>query len=140
MEYTVLGNRVPDGRRVFTPEFKPEQINRVIRGEATAAELSRERDAARPLRQRRKQLLTQGGERAIAADEDVVPGSRLRMAEQRIRRPELGCDRPQQAPRLREGFGRLDGFGMADPLARCHCEDGMVRGAHTLWREPAGGP
>ena len=89
---------------MFTPEFKRQQINRVIRGEATVAELSRELDVARPLLQRWKQLLTQGGEPAIAADEDVVPVSRLRMAEQRIRRPELGFDRPQQAARLREGI------------------------------------
>ena len=82
--------RKADGRRVFTPEFKREQINRVMRGETTVAELSRELDVARPLLQRWKQLLTQGGERAIAADEDVVPVSRLRAAEQRNSRAGAG--------------------------------------------------
>lgn len=72
--------RKADGRRVFTPEFKRGQINRVVRGETTIAELRRELDVARPLLHRWKQLLTQGGERAIAADEDVVPLRRLRAA------------------------------------------------------------
>lgn len=57
--------RKADGRRVCTPEFKREQINRVVRGETTIAELSWELDVARPLLQRWEQLLTQGGERAI---------------------------------------------------------------------------
>jgi transposase-like protein len=30
------------GKRLFTPEFKREQIGRVVRGEVTMAELSRE--------------------------------------------------------------------------------------------------
>ena len=89
--------RKADGRRVFTPEFKREQINRVMRGETTVAELSRELDVARPLLQRWKQLLTQGGERAIAADEDVVPVSRLRAAEPRIRELERALGRQTMA-------------------------------------------
>lgn len=34
--------RKSDGRRVFTPEFKRQQIERVVRGELTLAELSRD--------------------------------------------------------------------------------------------------
>jgi transposase-like protein len=34
--------RKSDGRRMFTPEFKRQQIERVLRGEVTIAELSRE--------------------------------------------------------------------------------------------------
>ena len=33
--------RKADGRRVFTPEFKREQVHRVLQGETTIAELSR---------------------------------------------------------------------------------------------------
>ena len=89
--------RKAHGWRVFTPEFKRDQINRVVRGETTIAELSRELDVARPLLHRWKLLLTQGGERAIAADEDVVPVSRLRAAEQRIRDLERALGRQTMA-------------------------------------------
>jgi transposase-like protein len=38
--------RGADGRRLFTPQFKKEQIGRVLRGEITQAELCRELPAA----------------------------------------------------------------------------------------------
>jgi len=40
------------GRRIFTADFRREQIGRVLRGEMTVAELSRraERDALKSLR------------------------------------------------------------------------------------------
>ena len=43
--------RKSDGRRIFTPEFKRQQIERAVRGEVTLAELSRELQIARPLQQ-----------------------------------------------------------------------------------------
>jgi len=72
--------RGADGRRLFTAEVKRQQIDRVPKGEATISELSRELGIRRSLLQRWKQLLTQGGEAAVAANSDVVPA-----AEQRIR-------------------------------------------------------
>ena len=36
-----------DGRRLFTAEFKREQVDRILRGEVTASELSRELGVAR---------------------------------------------------------------------------------------------
>jgi transposase-like protein len=39
--------RKADGRRIFTAEFKQQQVARVQRGEVTAAELSRELDVPR---------------------------------------------------------------------------------------------
>jgi transposase-like protein len=33
--------RAANGRRIYTPEFKRELINRILRGEDTLAELSR---------------------------------------------------------------------------------------------------
>lgn len=77
--------RKADGRRIYTAEFKREQIERVVRGEVTIAELSREIGVSRNLLQRWKQLLTVGAETAVAANEDVVPASELRAAEQKIR-------------------------------------------------------
>lgn len=48
--------RKSDGRRIFTDQFRREQIGRVLRGELTLAELSRELGIARSLLQRWKRL------------------------------------------------------------------------------------
>lgn len=77
--------RKADGRRIFTPEFKRQQIERVQRGELTLAELSRELQISRPLLARWKSLMTAGAETAVSANEDVVPASELRIAQQKIR-------------------------------------------------------
>jgi transposase-like protein len=53
--------RKSDGRRIFTEEFKREQIGRVLRGDLTLAELSRKLGIARSLLQRWKRSLIQGG-------------------------------------------------------------------------------
>ena len=76
--------RAADGRRLYTPEFKRQQVDRVLKGEVSIAELSRELSISRSLIQRWKQLLTRGGEAAVAANEDVVPASALRAAQQRV--------------------------------------------------------
>ena len=77
--------RKSDGRRIFTAEFKRQQIDRMVRGEVTLSELSRELGISRNLLSRWRHLITVGSETAVAANEDVVPASALRMAEQKIR-------------------------------------------------------
>lgn len=77
--------RGSDGRRLFSPEFKREQVARLVRGEVAISELSRELGISRSVLQRWKQLIVQGGETAVAANEDVVPASELRAAQQKIR-------------------------------------------------------
>jgi transposase len=77
--------RKSDGRRIFTAEFKREQIDRVLRGELTLAELSRKLGIARGLLQRWKRLLTQGPGTVVAAHAIVVPANVLQAAEERIR-------------------------------------------------------
>ena len=57
------------------------------------AELSRELSISRSLIQRWKQLLTQGGETAVAVNGEVVPAGELRAAEQRIRELERALGR-----------------------------------------------
>lgn len=52
--------RKSDGRRIFTAEFKEEQIARVLRGELTLTELSRKLGIARSLLQRWKRLASNG--------------------------------------------------------------------------------
>jgi transposase len=73
--------RKSDGRRIFTAEFKREQIGRVLRGELTLAELSRKLGIARGLLQRWKRLTTQGAEDVMAARGRVTPASRLGAAQ-----------------------------------------------------------
>ena len=83
--------------RRYSAEFKREQVERVLRGEVTAAELSRELGIARSQIQRWKYLLTKGGETAVASDDDVVPARELRAAQQRIRELERALGRKQMA-------------------------------------------
>lgn len=85
--------RGSDGRRLFTPEFKREQIGRVLRGEASLSELSRELGISRTLLSRWKHLLERGAETAVGSGEEVVPASKLREAEGRIRELERALGR-----------------------------------------------
>ncbi len=59
--------RMSYGRRIFTDQFKRQQIDRVRRGELTLAELSRKQGIARSLLQRWKRLMPEGHESAGAA-------------------------------------------------------------------------
>jgi len=85
--------RGSDGRRLFTAEFKREQIDRVLRGELTASELSRELGIARSLVQRWKYLATKGAEAAVGSNGEVVPVSALREAQARIKELERALGR-----------------------------------------------
>lgn len=85
--------RGANGKRLFTPDFKREQIGRVTRGEVTLAELSRELQVSPSLVRRWKHLHDTGGHAAVSANEDVVPASELRGAQQRIRELERALGR-----------------------------------------------
>jgi transposase-like protein len=69
--------RKSDGRRIFTDEFKREQIGRVLRGDVTVAELSRKLGIARSLLQRWKRLTPGNGIPTAAARERVTPANTL---------------------------------------------------------------
>ena len=60
--------RGTDGRRIFTPEFKREQIGRVLRKELTVAELSRELNVEQSLVRRWKHLVDRRSTAAVAAN------------------------------------------------------------------------
>lgn len=77
--------RGSDGRRIFTAEFKQAQIARVAREELTLAELSRELSVSPSVVRRWQRRSAHGGSAAVAANEDVVPASELRAAQQRIK-------------------------------------------------------
>lgn len=73
--------RKSDGRRIFTDQFKREQIDRVWRGELTLAQLSRKLGIARSLLQRWKRFMPRRVANAGAARARVTPASELRAAQ-----------------------------------------------------------
>lgn len=86
-------SRGSDGRRLFTAEFKRTQVDRLLKGEITASELSRELGVARSLIQKWKYLATKGAETAVGANEAVVPVGELRGAQARIKELERALGR-----------------------------------------------
>jgi len=73
--------RKSDGRRIFTDQFKREQIGHILRGELTISELSRKLGIARSLLQRWKRLAPEAdgdGYRDGDGNGDGAPRMRLR--------------------------------------------------------------
>ncbi len=109
-----------DGRRMFTPEFKRETVQRLLTGEKTLAELSRELDILPTVIRNWKRRYESGAATAVRADEDVVPASELREAQAKIRELERALGRKtmeneilraaaevvKKSPSLRKGSGR----------------------------------
>ena len=58
--------RGTDGRRIFSPEFKREQIGRVLRKEVTVTELSRELNVEQSVVRCWKHLADRGSTAAVA--------------------------------------------------------------------------
>jgi len=85
--------RGSDGRRLFSAEFKQDAVRRVTSGEITVAELSRELGIHASLLQHWKRRITGGARVAVTANEDVVPVSELKAAQQRIRELERALGR-----------------------------------------------
>ena len=77
--------RKADGRRVFSTEFKRTTVQRILTGEKTLAELSRELDIAPSVIRNWKRFAEAGATTAVHASEDVVPASHLREAYAKIR-------------------------------------------------------
>ena len=65
--------RKADGRRVFSTDFKRAAVQRVVTGEKTVAELSRELDIAPSVIRSWKRFAEAGAATAVQAHEDVVP-------------------------------------------------------------------
>src|SRR5437867_9746502 len=112
--------RKADGRRMFTAEFKRETAQRLLNGEKTLAELSRELDILPPVIRNWKRRYESGAATAVRADEDIVPASALREAQAKIRELERALGRKmmeneilraaaevlKKSPSLRKGSGR----------------------------------
>src|SRR5215470_11410011 len=65
--------RKADGRRVFSTEFKRDTVQRILTGEKTLAELSRELDIAPSVIRNWKRFAEAGATTAVQASEDVSP-------------------------------------------------------------------
>jgi len=112
--------RKSDGRRVFSTEFKRTAVQRILTGEKTVAELSRELDIAPSVIRNWKRFAEAGATTAVQASEDVVPASHLREAYAKIRELERLLGKKQmeieilqaaqevvkKSPWLRKGSGR----------------------------------
>src|SRR5690348_2718613 len=85
--------RKADGRRVFSTEFKRTTVQRILTGEKTLAELSRELDIAPSVIRNWKRFAEAGATTAVQASEDVVPTSQLREAYAKIRELERALGR-----------------------------------------------
>ena len=77
--------RGEDGRRIVNADCKREQMAPIARKALTRAELSRELAVEPSVVRRGKHLSERGSQTAVATNEDVVPASELRAAQQRIR-------------------------------------------------------
>src|SRR5215813_7557199 len=85
--------RKADGRRVFSTEFKRHAVQRILSGEKTVAELSRELDIYPSVIRTWKRFAEAGATTAVQASEDVVPTSQLREAYAKIRELERALGR-----------------------------------------------
>ena len=81
------------GRRVFSTEFKRTAVQRILTGEKTLAELSRELDISPSVIRNWKRFAEAGATTAVQASEDVVPASHLREAYAKIRELERALGR-----------------------------------------------
>ena len=85
--------RKADGRRVFSTEFKRQAVQRILSGEKTVAELSREPNIYPSVIRTWKRFAEAGATTAVQASEDVVPTSQLREAYAKIRELERALGR-----------------------------------------------
>jgi transposase len=77
--------RKADGRRIFSTEFKRGVVQQLAKGETTLAALSCELDIQPSVIREWTRRVEAGAKTAVSANEDVVPASALREAQQRIR-------------------------------------------------------
>jgi transposase len=136
--------RKADGRRVFSTEFKRETVQRIVTGEKTLAELSRELDIAPSVIRSWKRFAESGATTAVQANEDVVPTSQLREAYAKIRELERALGRKtmeveilRTAQEIVKKLRRCAESPRGDPLTpHRHLPGPADRAAHGVLREP----
>ena len=85
--------RKADGRRIFTPDFKREVVQQILKDEKTLAELSREYDITPTVIRDWKRRYESGAATAVKANGAVVAASELASAQARIRELERALGR-----------------------------------------------
>src|SRR5262245_52867174 len=90
-----MGNvpRKSDERRVFNVDFKRTTVQRILTGEKTIAEMSRELDIAPSVIRNWKRFAEAGATTAVQASGDVAPARQLREAYAKIRELERALGR-----------------------------------------------
>ena len=78
---------------MFSPEFKREAVQRILNGEKTIEELSREFDVSPTVIRHWKRRCESGAATTVKANEDVVPASELQAAQARSRELERALGR-----------------------------------------------
>ena len=86
---------------MFSTEFKRTAVQRILTGEKTLAELSRELDIAPSVIRHWKRFAEAGATTAVQASEDVVPASQLREAYAKIRELERALGRTPMEVEIR---------------------------------------
>jgi transposase-like protein len=74
-----------DGRRTFTVDFKREAVGRIVSGEKTLAELSRELGISQSVLRNWMRLVDRSGTTAVAVGGDVVPAAGFASSNSRSR-------------------------------------------------------
>src|SRR5262252_4693075 len=137
--------RKADGRRVFSTEFKRTTVQRILTGEKTLAELSRELDISPGVIRNWKRFAEAGATTAVQASEDVVPASQLREAYAKIRELERALGRKTmevEILRAAQEVVKKRRRCAESPGGDAACDDGDLFGprdrpAHRLLRRPA---
>src|SRR5262249_1643342 len=93
--------RKADGRRVFSTEFKRQAVQRILSGEKTVAELSRELDIYPSVIRTWKRFAETGATTAVQGSEGVGSPSQLRGADGKSPGPERGRGRKTMEVEIR---------------------------------------
>jgi transposase len=136
--------RKADGRRVFSTEFKRTTVQRILTGEKTLAELSRELDISPSVIRTWKRFAEAGATTAVQASEDVVPASHLREAYAKIRELERALGRKTMEVEILRAAQEVvkkirrceESPGGDDLLHERHLLGARGRPAHGLLRRP----
>jgi transposase-like protein len=107
------------GRRIFSTEFRRDTVRRMLTGEKTMAELSRELDIAPSVIRNWKRFAKAGATTAVrrrcaespdgdgAVDDGDLPGPRLGPADRLLRAPGAATTATRAATRRQQSIGRV---------------------------------
>ena len=131
--------RKADGRRVFSTEFKRATVERILTGEKTLAELSRELDISRSVIRNWKRFAEAGATTAVQASEDVVLASHLREVYAKIRELERAMGRKTMEVEIRRAAQEVVKNESGHGTGRPTCETRNSRCGYGDRRPGSGG-